>query len=120
MSEEDTPTADPKKKVVKFPKKSKREPEPPPVLEAESPPKVNPAVVEYLATLLEQAKRGEIQAFGFASVCPDHIARHSLYIGGGEYQNSLVAAVAYLSHELIAQNMAYEDEELPPEHNGSS
>jgi hypothetical protein len=113
VEDEETPTTDSgKKTVVSFPKKSRRPaPAAPAAPEAPAPsPTVNPEVVAYLTTLLARAKRGEIQAFGFASVDHEHVVRHSLYVGSGEYQNGLVAAVAYLSHELVAQNLS-EDEE---------
>lgn len=116
MSGEETPTDDSslekeaKKKVVSFPKKSKRAPVPPPEVEPEPQPTANPEVVEYLTTLVERAKRGEIQAFGFAAVTHEHVVLHSMLVSG-EYQNSLVAAVAYLSHTLISQNMHVDDDD---------
>jgi hypothetical protein len=99
--------------AARLPRAHWRRPAPaaPAAPEAPAPsPTVNPEVVAYLTTLLARAKRGEIQAFGFASVDHEHVVRHSLYVGSGEYQNGLVAAVAYLSHELVAQNLS-EDEE---------
>jgi hypothetical protein len=97
-----------KKKVVKFPKKSKREAATPAAVVDDSPPTANPHVVSYLATLLERAKRGEIQAFGFAGVTPDYTAIHSFYGGTGDYRNDLVASVAYLSHSLLEESLGDE------------
>jgi hypothetical protein len=94
----------PDKKVVSFPKKSKRAAVPIPAsVEDDSPPSADPHIVEYLSTLLERAKRGEIQAFGFAGVTQDFVAVHSFYAGEGDYRASLVAAVSFLSHNLVAE-----------------
>jgi hypothetical protein len=100
----DTDLMKPDKKVVSFPKKSKRAAVPiPETVEDDSPPSADPHVVEYLTTLLERAKRGEIQAFGFAGVTQDFVAVHSFYAGEGDYRASLVAAVSFLSHNLVAE-----------------
>jgi hypothetical protein len=103
VEDESNPATDSgKKKVVSFPKSKRHVPANTQVVDV-APPTVSPEIVEYLTTLLERAQRGEIQALGVAHVGADDVVRHGFHTGPGPYRHALVAAVAYLAHDLAAE-----------------